>query len=201
MMSLRTTSLLLLTWLALGAPLGANTVLFSNFPANNGPFLGMPGSWVHAQGFTPSTDALLAQISVKIAMEPAGTAVIDLRDDNAGSPGNVIESFTAPAFQMNGSIVTLDSVLHPLLLTSTLYWVTFTDNASDPNTRIYWAWNDALQLGNYRYSLDGGETWRSDTGFQNVQTALEVTGTPEPGTLVLLGLPLIGLGLLRFRHA
>jgi hypothetical protein len=58
-------------------------------------------------------------------------------------------------------------------------------------------WYLTLQQGLLDYSPDGGSTWQSEgTQFTG---AFDVVGTPEPGTMVMLGSGLLALGLLRKR--
>ena len=190
-------------WIALlalsllgAAGLRADTV-FSTFGPGSSFFTG--GTWMVgglpedeiAASFVPSHDFTLDTIDFAAALL-SGTDN-DLRVDFASgpsAPGAPIESFTVTSLTANPSIVTLHSVLHPLLSAGVTYWVVL--SAPDPaNTLVGWNLNDQGFEGVSSRQDDG--TW-SALGNEVPSAAFDVLGTPvnatvpEPSSVALVAL-------------
>jgi hypothetical protein len=196
-------------------PVARAGVLYSNF----GPGLsyditsGNPvgnafdGS-LYAEGnsFTPSVTSPLATVTLALscaAFCPAPDPItVTLNGDSSDQPGPVLETFVIPGAVLgtlgnNNPPRVLSSILHPVLVFGTRYWVTV---SSDLNDSVAWNLNTRGDTSDQAISTDGGATWFSPSGL--TPGALEVDGTvPEPGSApVLAGAALI-LWLLRKRTA
>jgi hypothetical protein len=142
--------------------------------------------------------------SLAVPLSCAGTCpasedfAISLAASSGGSPAAVIESFaftgvTLGALGSNNAPITATSVLRPLLLGGTEYWITVT---SSPSSALAWNLNSTNDTSPQATSTDGGVTWFSPSGM--TPSALQVNGIiPEPSAGRLLGGGLLGLILLR----
>lgn len=148
-----------------------------------------------ATSFTPTQDLHLD--SIEIALEwlsfVGGTDAEDvwLASDSSGVPGQVLESFHIAGIPAVGTLMTASSVLHPMLVTGTQYWLVA---ASAPG--IAWNWNNTGDTGFIASDIPG--IWfvnRSTTGAFRV----EGSEVPEPATLVFVSSGLVALLLKRIR--
>src|SRR5262245_58886582 len=180
----------------------ASTIVFSNLGPGNtydcciGLTISGGTSFVGTdfdQGspFTPGASVALQSLEVALQYI-SGTNSVDvwLMSDVAGAPGAIHESFTAvnlPSFgSSNNVLAVLTSVLNPVLLAATQYWVIASANGDT------WAtFNDNV-------TGDTGLALRANGGAWNVTPnpagAFRVTGQdviPEPATIALVA---AGLG-------
>lgn len=167
------------------AGLRADTV-FSTFGPGNSFFTG--GVWMVgglpedeiAASFVPSHDFTLNAIDFAAALL-TGTDNDLTVDIAAGpsAPGAPIESFTVTSLAASPSIVTVHSVLHPLLSAGITYWVVL--SAPDPaNTLVGWNLNSQGFEGVSSRQDDG--TW-SALGTEVPSAAFDVLGTPVNATV------------------
>jgi hypothetical protein len=191
---------------ALFVPLCANagTVLFSNLvePGDqygpdavgigHTPAFPNPGDYlIYAVPFTPTSTALVTAFEAPLGAATGPNQLqAFLYGDASGAPGSIIESFTVsglPTFGFPFPLVTVNSVLDPLLTAGHQYWIGATGG---PATFGMWSLN--LFQGN---AADGGasmevlngiaQSWVVGSGERT--GALEVVGTiiPEPSYTVL----------------
>jgi hypothetical protein len=127
------------------------------------------------------------------------TITIHLNENSSGLPGAVIESFLV-ALSPGPEIVTLTSLLTPLLSNGSTYWITTEAGADD--TWAAWNWNDQSALG-WAVSLDGGASWQS---VDTTSPAFRVNGTatnvvvPEPASIISAAVGALGLILVSRRR-
>jgi hypothetical protein len=167
--------------------------------------IGTSQQQVIAGMFVPGFDATLDSIRVATHFfQGDNNFTVYLASDSGGVPGAALESFTNVAFVSTpGSIVTLNSILHPMLNTGATYWVVVT--AADlTKTDGGWFFNDqGIDSGMAHHNTDSGGVWfASPPGSGQTTPAFDVSGTaaaavPEPVTLLMLGL---GAGLVLRRQ-
>jgi len=190
------------------------TPIFSNFgvgysyDTTTGLYVGdgnLDGSanFAQASAFTAGFNANLGSIVIALSDVFGQTDPITVAftsDSGSNTPGSLLESFTIAAntlgsFGDNNPALTLNSFLHPLLISGTQYWISASTGLA--NT-IAWNFNNTGDLINpnvQSQSLDGGITWGAP--FGNTRGVFEVNPVPEPGTLALLAGGFLGL---RRRH-
>ena len=155
-----------------------------------------------ADPFVLTGDAIFQSLSVPLSCvgrcPGSENFIISLAANRGGLPGAVIESFTFTGVTLgalgnNNAPITATSVLTPLLLGGTEYWITL---ASSPTYAIAWNLNSTGDASLQATSTNGGATWFSPSGM--TPSALQVNGIiPEPSSGLLFGGGLMGLLLLR----
>ncbi len=122
--------------------------------------------------------------------------------DNSGQPNApALESFTVSGaalgvFGNNNPLVTLDSVLKPILTMGDRYWVGVTSDLTDS---IAWNFNSTGDTSDTAVSTDGGMSWFGPSG--QTPGAFEVDSTPELNSVFLSSTVLLLLAAVkRFRR-
>jgi hypothetical protein len=158
-----------------------------------------------AAAFTPASDAVFtgADFAAELFGQPGDLAVSLLATGPSGTPGAVLEMFIVPA-PMDASLVSVSSVLKPVLNADTEYWL----DISSSSTAAVWLDNDQGATGPVALNQNGqGFVLLTDFGGnQLVQPAFRVNDdpigllstaaddAPEPSTLLLV---FVGLLLIR----
>jgi hypothetical protein len=169
--------------------------------------------------FTPSDNYNLTYIEfvasdlIPNSSDDSNEVTLRIFADNGGLPFSTpLESFSAPVTGMFGGnilVTTVSSILHPLLLANTQYWIGM--NAAPGDLII---WNQNITSANGFSETDGSGNWSAADPFQP-QGVLEVDGAfanippvtddnlpssvPEPGVWLLMAGGLVALVLLRRR--
>jgi hypothetical protein len=162
------------------------------FDVNIGRSLGGPPSqinWAVAEAFTPHSKAIFTEVELAAYSDTGGDSMlVQLRDDNLGLPGSVLESLTITDLAdyteaPSGTLAVGLSILKPRLVAGNQYWITA--SALDGMEGV-WQYSSPNVTGPTASSVDGGATW---TSANSQQTAFRVDGSavPEPSTLALIG--------------
>ena len=149
------------------------------------------------EGFTPGQNYTFDSVEMAVSLS-SGPNVLDvyLMGTVGGLPSGILESFTLNNDLSNNpatGVVTIDSLLHPLLEAGMEYWIVA---AGGPTTTAFWAQNVHNSMG-LNVSGPTLSTLVLDSS-SNVIMATQVNGTaaiPEPGSWTLM---LASLGLLGF---
>lgn len=227
-LQLRTLSFPLLVFVALVFGAGAlrADTLYTNFgtgdayAAGAGIIVtndGVAGSSV-AVAFTPTANYNLTSIEFVVSdliPNDSNDVTLGIFADNSGLPGSApLELFSvSPAGTFGGNVLvtTVTSVVQPLLLAGTQYWVGM--NAAPGDLVV---WNQNVTSANGFYETDGSGNWSASDPLQ-AQGVFEVDGalaaiqppstvdspansTPEPGAWLLLASGLAALAFLRRRN-
>jgi hypothetical protein len=170
---------------------------------NLGPGYSYGGAYTAAGGtgviqfgttFTATNSGPLSQVLVPVGDDPLKILTFDLYSDNgAGQPGALLEEWSNIAVPQFTALVTLESVVDPLILAGDAYWFTATSQnipANGINFGLQWADSPVLSGGGI-WAPDGTGGWanefNSPPNVEN-QAAIELdTPTPEPGSWALFG--------------
>ena len=167
-----------------GAPVGLMSGLGAFTQANQFSFTGLPS--LHLE----SIELAAALVS------GANELNVSLVSDAAGQPGSVIESFSfvdqMGSFDNNNPLLVGTSVLHPLLLPDTNYWLVLSTSGE-----TLAAWNYALPsvTGTVAHKLDAGP-W---TLLTSDLSAFRINAIPAPSALLLTGIGVTIIGWARKR--
>lgn len=203
--------------LGLAAPAQASVIL-SNLPGT-----GVPGSGLgfgfdgvdrtKAVGLTVGANDLSFTSLTGLFRNNAGVgaAVVTggIFSDAGGNPGAQLVAFNPGSVAAGASAVleTLTAVGPFTLMANTSYWFLL----DGPAIESFLVWDtpnaaptpsaEVASFDGYRFSSNGGASWSNSLIFNGVQIeASRLTSLPEPGTLVLFGLGLLGLGIARRRQ-
>jgi hypothetical protein len=128
---------------------------------------------------------------------------VSLVSDAGGLPGSTIESWQLtdlPSTTFPSSLVTISSVLDPILLPGTQYWVVAT---AGPDTYDVWTFTLAgssfspLAVDDTLNGVDSG--WELNSSGRQGALAISGDAVPEPSTLALTALALLSLTVFRGR--
>jgi len=180
--------------LPLGTPIPeGTTIVYSNFGAGDsyncctgwtegGTFSYLPV--IQAMAFTPAKATyILKQLDVALVYDEIGTdgMTVELRGDNYGAPGKVIDSWYMPGLPVFGTtsngVQTIPVNKTIVLVQNRQYWLVPVANS---NEAAAWPWNTMSASGNGAISRDGGETWSELVYSPN--GAFDVLGTVLPQT-------------------
>ena len=158
-----------------------------------------------ANEFTVLHTAKLLSVYLGISNSGLGlpsNIIVELRDDNQGAPGTVLESFSfvnelTGYFGIQNPPLVATSITHPVLHAGTNYWIVAAAGSSDTNAA--WNLNNQRVFGAAVRSGDGGSTW-VDNGNPTTLGAFEVFGVPEPSALTLVAIGGCSLAVGTFRR-
>jgi len=205
--------------LLIGAPaVSRASIVFSNFAASDGYNTtqgneigndGVGDNLAQADTFTAGSNFTFTGLTIALSCLSNGSCPdsfsVDLVADSGGLPNtsSVLESFSVAGTSLQvlggSGVVTLNSVLNPMLTAGTSYWIAV---LSDLNDHIAWNLNTTSDASAEATAFAGGlpgDTWfalGATPGAYEVDGTVG-SGTPEPGTLsMMLGGGLL-LGLIR----
>jgi hypothetical protein len=131
-----------------------------------------------AIAFTPVENYTLTSIefvATSLLADSTDFVTLDVFTDNGGQPSStVLESFTAGPLGQFGDtvpVMTGTSVLQPLLLAGTQYWIGMNAPAGD-----FIVWNQNTTLADGFSQTDGSGNWSTSDADQGV---IEIDGTPS----------------------
>jgi len=141
--------------------------------------------------FTPGNSYTLTQIDLGLGWIAPSTAqvTVELRDDNSGIPGMVIESWSVSNLPQFGSTNDIVQTVTPIgavaLVSGQQYWLRL--SSSDEA-----AWNaNSQNVTGTRYLTTNSFTLKDTVDMGAFDVLGDVVATPEPSYVVLLAL---GLG-------
>jgi hypothetical protein len=147
--------------------------------------------------FTPATTVSLDTLQLPVWNYTSNnlfTLSVQQADGVLGGPGTVVESFTdlAPYIGFPPSILTVSSVLRPVLQAGESYWLV---GVGEGSSLVYWQDNDQGLYGPF-YCLQGGNEYLFS---DQLVGAFSVSGTPVPEPAVLAFWSVIlGIGVVRY---
>lgn len=142
------------------------------------------------------------RVALSCAFACPDPVTISLTRDAGNQPGTAIETFTIPGTSLgtlgaNNAPIVLNSLLDPMLIFDTRYWITVT---TDLNDSVAWNLNSTGDRSAEAISTNAGITWFSPSG--NTPGAFDISGiTPEPDTVGLVFGALVVLAAIRRRRA
>ena len=151
-------------------------------------------------GLTASLNSVMLALSCAVC--PGGGSLTVRLTQNAGNqPGAVLESLSVLGTTLgilgnNNPVITLSSVLHPILSFGTEYWLTVSGPAT---SAVAWNWNTTGDGSPTAISGDGGASWFSPAGLTPGAYGLNGTAVPEPGTVWLFATGFLTLGGVKLR--
>ena len=197
-------------------PISQATVLFDGFGAGDsfeqprivsaansdvvidGDIVAQDSDWALAFT-TPDDDYNLTSIEIALSSVTGANEVeIFLLANDGGLPGSTLESWLlSDVLVSGGSIHTLSSALNPLLSSNTRYWVEM--SAGDGGLAASrTGWNSSTGTNSLRArQFDEGAWSGSGSSAYGWRVNGELAAIPEPSTIVLLSLGLVGLGFTR----
>ena len=145
-----------------------------------------------AAPFTPASNFVFRSVELPLDLvSGTNNVTVQLRTSFMGVPSStVLESFTVTGLTGSAAVFTENSTMHPLLQQGTQYWITLFPGGSD--TEAEWNFNDTGATGR-ALSNDGGANWSTDSEQSAFEVDGDPVGTPEPGSLALLGMGLASL--------
>jgi len=134
----------------LGASLAsASTIIHSTFgpgdayDQSSGWSIGGPGVYVQGLQFTPATTGVVQTIEIAGFRLAGGTSLnVSLATDASDRPGAVLETIPVCCFGDAASLQIANSVLAPLLIAGTKYWLVVSPIAAGD----YFGWSRNLDL-------------------------------------------------------
>ncbi len=154
-----------------------------------------------AAPFQPSQTATLDSVDLALEIDSGTDSfIVNLAQDNSGTPGTVLESFVLSGIPNSATVETVNSTLHSLLSVGNTYWIEVLAGGAD--TAGGWDRNNQGFNG-LSGSFNNGVTWQADQTSE-VSTAFDVNGTaagvPEPATGWLIAGGFAILAIARWRR-
>ena len=144
---------------------------------------------VMATTFVTTSGGNLGDISTPI-FSLHSPVTFGLYTDSGGSPGTLLESWSATVPGFPGVLTTLTSVPHPLLSADTPYWFVIPLTAAQKD-EVAWYWNNqGLNGGVWAGNLNALLQFSPASPVPAIQLA-SIAALPEPSVLLLVagGLP------------
>ena len=144
--------------------------------------IGSPRPYAAAMPFILEHHGVLTSIELPIGAGPIpGTNLftVELLTDNAGLPGDVIESFSFSdlpgMFSSAEPLSTAVSELQPFLKAHRVYWLAVLPGGDD--TSGGWNFSNPLETGTIAFTRDGGDTWTLKSEADTAIAAFRINGT------------------------
>ena len=159
---------------------------------------GNPGDVGHGESFVPGLTGNLDTLQVAVGQLSGGTGLVNfyVAADAGGIPGGVMESFMNVAAPASASLVTMDSITHPLLQAGANYWL-YAEPAQNTTT-VGWFVNNQGYANRYAQEGPPG-VWTSAAVVVGSNGAFDVSVVPVPEPSVM-ALAIFGLGLFCLRR-
>lgn len=151
--------------------------------------------------FVATASGTLLDLLLPIAESGPGTVDIGLYTSSGGEPGSALETWTGisiyDSFAGQAPLDDLASVAHPALTLGSTYWVVVNSTTED----LAWDGDSTGILGGTWFGSAVNELGQAAP--DDYASALQVdgisNGAPEPGTIGLIGLGLLGVAVRRIR--